>query len=691
MARIYRDAYGVPHVRAGSVPDLAFAQGEVTARDRAWQLEWQRRRATGTTAEVFGRPAVAWDELARRTRIAAGARRAFDALPEETASFVGCYAEGVTAGLASVARADVPELAHAGIDPSPWEPWTPLAVFAAQHLLFANLQGKLWAQRAHDALGEDARLLSHEGPHASGSNVWAVGGARTASGLPLIGGDPHRTIESPGVYMQVRLACEDPDDPFDVAGFAFPGVPGVQHFAHAGGVAWAITNAMGDYQDVYAESLRRADGTGAQALGPDGWAPARAEREQITVAGQQPLIIEVVTTARGPVIDGGLDVGRGLSLRSAPQVLGSEGFEALLPLLRARTVDDVDRALDSWVHPVNNVVIADTTGAVRYRVAGRIPVRHPRNRQGVVPATDPAYAWTGWVPDLPRTEVPPEGQVVSANERRGPESDAVGRVFAPPHRARRIHALLEERADLEPGDFAAIHADDLLAILPLVHDVVRRLAPEPDGEPVRAAILAWDGRMAVDSKGAAAFAAWRAALTLRIAGSDPLAALAEPPALNPVLAPWLDLTTRVGLAFETLLATPSPFGLDLTSLATAALDDAAGHADGWGVGHVLAPVHGFDLVALGQEAPAVPVVALGGDLDCVRCTGSLPGLTDACSRGSVARYVWDLADRGAGGWVVPLGALGDPGSPHHHDQLSLWAAAELAPLVTEWGLLREEG
>ena len=55
--------------------------------------------------------------------------------------------------------------------------------------------------------------------------------------------------------------------------------------------------------------------------------------------------------------------------------------------------------------------------------------------------------------------------------------------------------------------------------------------------------------------------------------------------------------------------------------------------------------------------PATPV---SGDIDCVRCTGSLPGLTDECYRGSVARYVWDLADRARSGWVVPMGAAGDP-------------------------------
>src|SRR5215207_6888180 len=159
MARIYRDTYGVPHVRATTVSDLAEGQGLVTARDRSWQLEYLRRRATGTTAELLGPAALPWDRLARRTEIAAAARRAHARL-----------------------RADVPELRQLGVKPAQWEPWTPLAVFLAQHLLFASLPGKLWESRAREVLGDGARLLSHEGPLTSGSNAWAVGGERTASG-----------------------------------------------------------------------------------------------------------------------------------------------------------------------------------------------------------------------------------------------------------------------------------------------------------------------------------------------------------------------------------------------------------------------------------------------------------------------------------------------------------------------------
>ena len=100
------------------------------------------------------------------------------------------------------------------------------------------------------------------------------------------------------------------------------------------------------------------------------------------------------------------------------------------------------------------------------------------------------------------------------------------------------------------------------------------------------------------------------------------------------------------------------------------------------------PVHWFGYLT-DHDYDALPRLPLSGDADCVRCCVSYPAITDECSRGSVARYVWDLADRTAGGWVVPTGAHGLPGDAHHHDQLPLWAAGELAPIVTDWDALTE--
>jgi penicillin amidase len=667
VARIYRDAYGVPHVRATDVLDLARGQGYATARDRAWQLEYQRRRATGTAAAVLGRPQLAWDVWARRTRIVETAQRALANLGEEARAFVAAYVEGVNAGL----HADAPELERLAIEPEPWDPWTPLAVFHAQHLLFASVPSKLWHHRAREVLGADEALLSRDPAYGSGSNAWAVGGARTASGKPMIGGDPHRVFESPGVYAQVRLATDE----LDVFGFTFPGVPGVQHFAHAGQVAWAITNAVGDYQDLFEESLDDV---------VDG------REEAIEVRGADPVTVEVLATERGPLFEVDRERGSGIALRDASTVLGDLGFDALLPLLRARSVDDVDRALDAWVAPVNNVVIADATGAVRFRNAGRVPVRDAANRRGIVPGRG-ADTWSGWVDDLPRNEVPPEGQVVTANERRGSESELLGNEFAPPHRAARIHQLLRGRDDLTVDDFAEIHGDSFaITALPLCA-MLRDLTPGPEGEPVLQAILGWDGVMAAGSRGAAAFAAWRTALTRRICAEPALAPLLDDSRHGPLLAPYLSLAGSIGLALEPLANARTPYGIDVRRHATEALADAAGHPEAWGETHVFAATHAFDLADSDLEPPEVPVTPVSGDIDTVRCTGWLPAVTDEAYRGSVARYVWDLADPANSGWVVPMGTSGDPRSVHHLDQLEAWAEARLVPVELAWDRLTQEG
>jgi penicillin amidase len=453
----------------------------------------------------------------------------------------------------------------------------------------------------------------------------------------------------------------------------FPGVPGVQHFAHAGEVAWAITNAAADYQDIYEESLDDV---------VDG------REETIAVRDMDPVTVEVLATERGPLFEVDRDRGRGLAVRDAPTVLGDLGFDALLPLLRARTVDDVDRALDAWVAPVNNAVIADRSGTVRFRNAGRVPLRAEANRRGIVPGRG-GDTWSGWV-SLPRHDVPPDGQVVTANERRGSESELLGNEFAPPHRAARIHALLRDRDDLTVEDFAAIHGDSFaITALPLCA-LVRDLVPGPAGEPVRETILDWDGVMAAGSRGAAAFAAWRSALTTRLCAEPVLAMLRDDSVHGPLFAPYLSLEVSVGLALEPLVGAPAPYGVDVLRLATEALEDAAGHPDTWGETHVLAPTHAFDLSDADLEAPALPATPVSGDVDTVRCTGWLPGLTDEAYRGSVARYVWDLDDRSRSGWVVPMGASGDPRSPHHLDQLEAWADARLLPVELDWERLTPE-
>ncbi|MFC8761964.1 penicillin acylase family protein [Streptomyces sp. NPDC057193] len=707
---VYRDAWGVPHLRAADPDELAFAQGRVTARDRAWQLEVERHRAQGTTAAFLGAAELGWDTFARRSRLADTARRCFERLERDdapTAAWVRAYVAGVNDALAEGARR-APEFDETGLAPGRWEPWTPLAVWLSTHILFAGFPTKLWREEVAGRLGEEwTELFATDGPGTAGSNGWMVAGERTASGAALIAGDPHRFIEAPGVYQQIRLAC----DAYDVVGIAVPGIPGLAHFGHAGPVAWAITNAMADYQDLYRERLRRLPDGRVEAYGPEGWRPAAAHTETIEVAGGEPVVVEVVETERGPVIIG-LDDGAGdgssaweaVSLRYPPRVTGELGFGVLPALLRARTVADVDAALDGWVEPVNVVLAADTRGGLLHRVAGHVPVRARANSLRIVPAWDPAHAWEAAPAPLPRAEV--RGHAVMANARG--LAAPLGVEFAPPHRAARIDALLGASADWTPETTTAVHRDtDNASAARLLAAVARAGGAEaddagadaaatggtgagarlsPGAAAVRDRLLAWDRRMDADSTDAGLYAAVRGAVVRRLAAHEAFAALREPAPYPEVFRPWLALGPRVAYALETLLvAGPVPAG-DVDRIVREALDEVgAGEPPAaWGVTHRLAPWQAL------PDPDDAQWPGLGGDHDCVLSSSSVPGWTDRSARASAARYVWDLADRERSGWIVPFGASGVPGDPHHRDQLPLWLRGDLAPVTTDWQYLTKE-
>jgi penicillin amidase len=691
-AGTFRDPWGIPHLRAGSAEELAFLQGSNAASDRSWQIEVERWRSEGRTAEQLGEDGLLWDRFARQARIDDTARRCFNALDPGTRSWVASYVDGVNQALADGCRG-AQEFRNTDTAPGGWQPWTPLGVFLVHHILFSTFPNKLWRDHVVHTLGPDAvSLFSIEAPVWSGSNAWAVSGALTSSSAPLLAGDPHRLLELPGVYQQVRLACPE----FDVVGLAFPGVPGLPHFGHTGSAAWAVTNAMADYQDLYREQLRRDDGV-LQALGPDGWEPVVADlEEQIQVRGGTAETVPVIETARGPVITSGYDAGT-LSLRTPSRVTGRLGFEALLPLLRSRTAADVQAAFGAWVEPVNCVLAADAGGDVRQLVAGAVPERKHENRVRPVPAESAAHHWTGnWV-ELPASPV--DVMAVNANDRASGGGNLTGLEFAPAHRARRIRQLLEEAGPgLDADTMQRIHVDSSLGSWPVLRGLLESCLNQ--GRPLteaalelRSCLLGWDGDMAADSAGAGAFAAWRSALVRSLASAPLLAPLAMPTGHSPLFGPWLDPAARVGFALETIVARGGEAGLDVAAAAVEALEVAAASpsSGSWGRRHTLLPLHALsDFPAAGAAPPVVPPTALSGDTGCVLSTESLPGVTDASFRGPVARYVWDLADREKSRWIVPFGASGKPGDKDFLSQLPLWAAGQLIPVVTDWDQLTKE-
>ncbi len=765
---IIRDAWGIPHIWAPTAAGAMFGQGRACAQDRAWQIEFLRLRAQGRTAEAFGASAVEWDRFARRSGMDRSARAAYERSTPRTRLLLDAYVAGVNSALESATAPELTELDHR---PAPWEPWTPIAVFAMHHILFGRFTTKLWRIQAVAALGRDGlRMFDFEGAGAglpdlpdlpddgfladllaeraqipaeraqipperaqipaeraqilaeraqipveraqigdalSGSNAWAVTAAHTSTGGALIAGDPHRFLELPGIYLQCQVACPE----FDVVGFAFAGVPAVPHFAHAQNVAWAITNAMGDYQDLYRERLTRtADGVSAAT--PDGTAPVQAWTETIVVRDGDDHAVEIVVTDNGPVIDGGPDTGWALSLRS-PMLADGEGFgfDAVLDLLFADSISDVEEALAGWSEPVNRIVIADGQGRVHRQVVGAMPRRASENYWLPVPGWDERYRWAGYHVDSVADEgfdAVVDGFAVIANQRIGdcPPLQPVTTEAVGPARAQRITELLDD-GTASVATCTDIHRDAYLADAAVVIDLVDAVGPlatlSDGAERIRGRLLAWDQEMAADSVDAYLFAAVRTELVAAVAAHDELAGLTAPHGFSPILDPWFVATPRIAAALENVLCRIAARGVELGALVTASLEAVAAATDGgarapsWGEHHRFAPIHGFDLMGASPAHPELSArvrpdrAPLGGDAECVFANASAVGFDDQCRVGSAARYVWDLADRDNGRWIVPMGADGDPCSPHFQDQLPLWARGETIPIVSDWTVLRAGG
>jgi penicillin amidase len=735
-AEVWRDAQGIPHVRAASVRDVFFAQGFVHAQDRLWQMDYDRRRAYGRWAEYAGPSAVAQDTQMRRFRLEASARADYEAAGAETRAMLEAYTGGVNAFIDTTAHQPV-EYALVGGRPEPWRPWDASAVYKVRHVLMGVWQTKAWrgrlvrqvgARRAAelcpgtppspmlivppgveykgppadglDALAAGEAALAGVADWDGGSNNWAVAGSRTASGKPLVAGDPHRPLDVPNVYYQNHLACPE----FDAIGLSFAGVPGLPHFGHNAFVAWCVTHTGADYQDLFIE---RFDERGrCQSVGE--WREPQRSRETVHVRGGEPVEIEVTVTDHGPIVLGDPRTGHAIAVRYTATAEPNPTFDSLLPMLRARTAAELEAAMKPWVDPVNNLVFADVQGAIGYRTRGRLPVRSMDNAWLPVPGWDGLHEWKGVVPfeAMPVVRDPATGWIATANSKvtNGDYPHYIAVDFAPDFRTRRLVDRLSGLERAAVGDMAAIHADRVSILARQFVEALRSLPPQPpDVQVVLDRLAGWDGRMERDAPEPLVYSAIRDRLLRDLLTPilGPLAPEAFGGAPRGAVTHAARLRARLGDMIQRDDRTLLPAGSDWPSALARSARAAIEHLlleEGpdvstwrWGRLHATQPRHAlsaaFPDAASLLDPPSVP---MGGDGETVQAGSYIPAAGFGIASTSVARYVFDLGDWERSAWVVPLGASGHPGSPHYADQAATWGAVELLPMRYGWDRIRAE-
>jgi len=734
---IYRDQWGVPHIRAESEADAFFAQGFVTAQDRLWHMDYDRQRALGRWAEWAGARALPEDTLMRTFRLERAAKADWQVSSSAAQAMLEAYTAGVNAFLRTTQTLPI-EYTILDTAPAPWEPWHCLAVYKVRNMLMGTYEMKLWRARLAVGLGPAraaslfqgypqgalvttppgetyqglpvacldeltavAAQLNWLGEVDGGSNAWVIAGTRTASGLPLLAGDSHRALDTPNVYYQIHMTCPT----FRVSGYAVPGMPGAPHFSHTAYVAWGMTHGYGDYQDLFIERFRTQEGRLEYAY-QDAWLPADMMSEKLLVRGGAPVALDTVATHHGPIIAGKPASGTGLAFCHTGTQSGTPWANSVYELLTARCADELEAAMREWTEPVNNVVYADIHGAYGYRYRGRIPLRSQANGWVPVPGWTGEHEWHGQIPfaEMPQIRHPQAGYAVTCNQcvTTAAYPYYINTYFHPEYRARRItsrlQALQATRATVE--DMAAVHAERGSIPAQVFVQTLAQVHPtDPHVAAARDVLLRWDGQMDRASVAATLYSTaktyWLAEVLQHALGRFATEALGSSGIGRGGSTHATQLYAEAVTAMATGTTRLLPPGQTWAGLLEAALSHAVAalrqrlgedmHRWTWGAVHHTHPRHPLSRL-FPDLAPLLdpPQVAAGGDGDTPQQGGSWGPEGFALTLLSVNRYIQDPADWRRSRWIVPLGASGHPGSPHYADQTTLWADVETIPQWWNW-------
>jgi penicillin amidase len=551
---VLRDEKGMAYIYADNIHDAIMAQGFVTAQDRLFQMELTRLFATGRISELIGKDGIGLDTRMRTIGFYRNAKKYAGLLDDSTRRFFQAYVDGVNAYIQDRKDSHPLEFKLAGLKPTPWSIADSLSILyymswdtsanlhteiitqmlletvgleKAQEIFPLNINpddeletaGNAWRHatpwaRLH--LAGDEKLLSYlqGGTLCIGSNNWSVAPERTKTGKPIVANDPHLDARIlPGPWYPCGLLGPD----FRAVGVMVPGMPGVV-IGRTSHIALGITDAYGDTQDLYVETLDPEDPE--RYMEGDRSVPFEIVQESLKIkdkeapGGYGEVRLEIKLTRRGPVISGvlaGLKTDKVLSVRWAP-------FEVMDPkigledLLRARSVKEAREGLKHVNMIAFNFVFADKDGNIGWQTSGRLPVRS--RGDGTVPyvVRDGEDNWSDWIPfdQMPCQYNPPRGWVGTCNHRTVAQTYPYyySSCAAPSYRYRRLKQLMGDPGAKAAEDHYAWQRDtvNLMAkeIAPLM---AKALSAHEDTDEIGRILSTWNFRDDPDMAAPAIFQA----------------------------------------------------------------------------------------------------------------------------------------------------------------------------------------
>jgi acyl-homoserine-lactone acylase len=671
QATIRRDDFGIPHILAQTEEAAALAFGYAQAEDHAEEIGRRYLTARGQAAMHFGRGALEGDLQMSRFDNLAESVRALETISPLYRRLIGAYAAGVNLYV-SKNRHTLPA----------WMPTITAAdVLANTRASAVNAIGgagfirQLRQKYEGGTAGSGLLGDNDENPWVDqpGSNAFALAGSRTASGKPILLGNPHLSWSSLYWEAHVRVPGK-----IDFYGSTLAGIP-VLRAGFNDRLGFVTTNNAPDLDDVFALTI---DPKNADAVLFDGRSIPLVRREAMArVRNEDGSMVderrEYWTSALGPVV---YRTPTRAFIAKSTRLDAYSYYEGFYLLSRARSLDEWNREMRKNLVPTSNFTYADADGNILYYWNGRVPVR----RDGVdyrldVEASGKRDIWDRLydIRDLPRMLNPPGGYVQNANNPPQFVSlrDPLDMGRYPSHFERGPLALrpqlaldmLDRASKLTVADVTRIKYNTRMLLAervkaPLI-EAVR--AQDNGSEALRAgadALAEWDGTVSASSRGAVLFQTFWDGYTAAV--RQPYAT--QWSAANPVTTPFglSDPGEAMKQLEAAVLATRKAYGSERV---------AWGDVNRFRIGDVDLPGDGafgtygtfrvmrFDRVE-GVEQ---------------RIAGNLPGRDQLIGFGDAWVLLVDFSQPVTGWSVLAYGQTSNLNSRHSRDQIKIFANHEL--------------
>jgi penicillin amidase len=749
---IYRDEFGIPHIYAQNQNDLFFAQGYVHAQDRFWQMEFWRHIGQGRLSEISGEVTLEDDKFIRTmgwNRMAADTVAYYEREAPEFMALMEAYSAGVNAYIDEHKDELSINYTILNLVSEPWEiePWEPIdtaswgvvmsdvlsrdwprevrrleliksigegtvselvpfypygerPVIAPTEQLVVDAQQSMaqlslapmvdWDRVSTKVIGGLPDLIFLGDGLKTGSNNWVVSGEHTDSGLPLLANDPHLAIQMPSIWYEVGLHAPN----WDVVGFSFAGVPGII-IGHNDRIAWGVTNAGADVQDVFIERINPDNPRQYEYMGE--WRNMEVVQERIKVNGGEDEVINVRITHHGPIIN---DVTEGHSDLLSVQWTAAEPsriLQSVIMLNQADNYEDFREALRLWDIPSQNVVYADVEGNIAYQLPGLIPIRKQGDGLLPVPGWTGEYEWEGWIPyeELPALLNPESGHIVTANHAivDAAYPHHLAHYWSDGDRGQRIVDMIEESlavGNITGEDYARIQFDSKSLIaeayVPLLTDLSSSNVPIQEAlERLRV----WDYQERRDSVAASVFELFYSQLPEAVLadeiGVDNVGSLSSQVFFHRLANEsdshwWDDIDTSEVETRDDILLESISNALDWLT------DNVGSEMDDWSWGNLhratfVSPPVGLSGIGLMESVVnRGPFPADGGN-GIVNATGWSRSDPAAIVAHPSMRMIVDMSDLDASLSIIPTGQSGHPYHEHYDDEIELWLNGEFHSML----------